>query len=311
MSPTWLLSFRDMSRQRGGPVRPGALYRIEGEGAAARFVFDPDDIHWLRARLREHRAVFITHGYNVPRDSGVAALRAAAQALSERKDYENAQVIAVIWPGDADIGGPGGAIWRGAAYPFVGGAADKSARELALWVDANIPAPARLSFVSHSLGARLALGAPGQTGAPRYSFTGAASPPQIEQICVMAAAVRNNALEESRFLPSARLAARVSVLSSGHDRVLKYAFPLGDPLQSLINWSGYSPRAALGLTGPRFGARAPDWLSAKATAHRVADADKADHGDYLPEGGGWNNKQKQAIQYAGDAVAGKPLAWPP
>lgn len=276
---TFLLYLRDPNRNVGGPVVPGLLEH-PSSGAVGR------QAEALLAESAE--VVFLVHGFNVSRDSGISHLEAFASHLVQN---EGRALVAVLWPGDS---------WAGSnAYAFEGVKADDSAAALVKFVYRVLPVTATLNFASHSLGTRLALEAINQLAVAAYP---------LGQACLMAGAVNDFVFaDKKRYEQAAKAMNRVSVLSSEADDVLKYAYPAGNLLDAFIHWNrelGF----ALGLKG----AKNPVVPTVQTTAIPI-DRD-AQHGDYLPNfpksasvpPGKDARNQLSACQFADAALIGSP-----
>lgn len=268
---SFVLDFRE--RSKGGAVTSGVL-----SGASL------DDLR------RKTAVTFLVHGYNVNRTEGRRSLRRLAARLSSRSDTA---MVLVLWPGDH---------WMGMiSYPFEGRDADQTGSALARYVAeiAALRRSTRISFVSHSLGARVAMEAARGLDARGYAMT---------QICLMAAAIDNSSLSNSRaYRPTVERSGRVAVLSSRKDRVLKYAYPAGDLLQGFL-FAGDVADFALGYSGPRGhkSEKVPD----RVLAEPISKDRKSDHGHYIP-GPKKSTSQKyknqlSAADYADDVLSGHP-----
>ena len=195
-----------------------------------------------------------------------------------------AAYVAVLWPGDH---------WLGAAsYPFEGKDADDSAAALATCISDIVALDSELSFVSHSLGARVVLETVKRLQA-RYT---------IGQVCLMAAAVDDTCTAHPRFyLRAVQRTERVAVLASKADRVLGMAYPLGDLLQGVIFVGTDDAGLALGYHGPRRTRK--HGIPSQVYHEQIPDDRGSDHGDYLPERMATRN-QKSAMGFAGDVLRG-------
>ena len=266
----YFLDFR--GRNQGGPVLPGRIVIPAGADATAT----------EEALRRESRVVFLTHGFNVNRDSGQAQLHDFAAALPRAA---GAALVVVTWPGDS---------WAGAAgYSFEGNDADDSGAELARFIDRVLRAGAELGFVSHSLGARVVMETIKRLDAARWPVT---------QVCVMAPAIDDTSVSTPRVYRNAvEDSQRVAVLASEGDRVLRWAYPAGDLLQAFVFFWKDVSGAALGLHGARADGRwsVPENLLARV----VPRGDGVDHGDYLFAGAP-SDKQRRAAAFADAVLAG-------
>lgn len=208
------------------------------------------------------RLVVLVHGYN----NALADARASYVTFSGRLRQTYADggpqvpdlLAKFYWPGDADLG-PVSFL----SYPFEIDDAENSAKKLAGFLRGlrgPEGAPVELDIVAHSLGCRVLL------------ETIRELLPTLERlavhfgvVCLMAAAVQVDMVE-----PDARLGAavdaprRLLVLHSTGDRVLHYAFPLGQTAAG----EGFFP-VALGRFAP------PPWVPGEHEA-----IDELDHGQY-------------------------------
>ena len=260
-------------RDVGGPVLPGkVVFPALADPSATEDAL----------RLAE-RVIVLVHGFNVDRPSGQAKLHAFAGKLPGATD---AAIVAVTWPGDS---------WAGAAsYPFEGNDADDTAIELARFLDRVIIEGTPLSFASHSLGARVVFGAIERLEAGRYP---------IGQLCVMAAAVDDFSVSApADYRPPVEAAERVAVLASQSDSVLKWAYPLGDLLQSFLFFWKDHVGLALGYHGPRPYQRLG--VPTDVLHEQIATSLEVSHGDYLFDGEP-SAKQARAAAFANAVLAGE------
>ena len=72
---------------------------------------------------------------------------------------------------------------------------------------------------------------------------------KINALLLMAAAIDDNCLV-NEYRDAAARVARISVLASQRDEVLKWAFPVGNPLSGIVTRGDPYWHAALGRTGP-------------------------------------------------------------
>jgi hypothetical protein len=267
----YYLDFR--GRDQGGPVLPGRIVTFNGVSSGTE--------EQLR---REPRVIFLIHGFNVDRASGQRNLTAFAATLTASA---TAAIVAVLWPGDS---------WANAlSYPLEGNDADDTASELARYIKRILGAGTVLSFVTHSLGARVALETMKRLSSSQYP---------VAHSCFMAAAVDDDCVSAKRvYRAQIESAARVAILASQKDKVLRFAYPAGDLLQSFIFFWRDNPGLALGLHGPRASGDLP---IPKAVFHtQIDDTHGVDHGDYL-FGGVPNPKQAAAGRFADAVISGAP-----
>jgi hypothetical protein len=197
--------------------------------------------------------------------------------------------VGLLWPGDW---------WLPAVnYPFAGSPAMAAGRELGRICLQWLADAASLSFVSHSLGARVILEATRSMSRP------------VRNLCITAGAVNRDCLA-AEYAQAQQHAASVSVLASERDRVLKLAFPAGDVLADLLHDDHAQFTAALGYRGP---ARP---IPPNTRPSQIAPANDYDHGDYLPSGEVAPDidpqaKWRAAATFMARAFRRQDQAWPP
>lgn len=234
---------------------------------------------------REAEVTFLVHGYNVNRKNGSTTLVRLAKML--RSAGVNGAIVAVLWPGDSQL-------LNFASYPFEAHDANDSAAEIARFTQLLIRPSVKLSFVSHSLGARVVMRTV-QLLQHRYP---------ISQICLMAAAIDDFSLAEPKNYREAVLSAnRVTILASEKDKVLRNAYPAGDWLQSFL-YADELFGQALGLRGPKatvtYGI--PSQVYHVQIPPGKKPADNVDHSDYLPAHDPATQKQGAAAHFAGQVL---------
>lgn len=210
----------------------------------------PDEIFVSRSAGRD--VLFATHGFNVNQADGCRSLGRLEAMLALPS---SCLFVGVLWPGD---------FWIPAVnYPFEGDDAKKCGRLVADFCNRRLRRARSLSFISHSLGARLVLEAVKNLGRP------------AESVCLAAGAIDNDCLT-NEYAKAFANAKAISVLASRKDRVLQIAYPLGDPIADFLQLHQNPARVALGREGPPqpVGATLPPW--------QIPDADDYGHGDYLP-----------------------------
>ena len=277
----YVLSFRDHTRNSGGAVFGGQLqqwtatdqvrvgYKLVSELAA------------------ESRVTFLVHGFNVSLTDGRDRLLKLADMLQHSVA---GALVATLWPGDSPFLGP-------ISFPFEGDDADDTAENLVRFVVTSLRPETPISFVTHSLGARVAMRT--AEGLIAYGFP-------IDQVCLMAAAIDNDSLaHDGVYRQATEHAGRVAVLHSNEDEVLRCAYPAADLLQAFLFWRD-SPGFALGYRGPvaavGHGGPVPGNVIDKAVGRYDVD-----HGDYLPPASAQpNTKQQRAVGYARDMLARVP-----
>ncbi|MGE5323045.1 MAG: alpha/beta hydrolase [Actinomycetota bacterium] len=218
--PHWFLSTR--AHSVGGPVS-GDVKVIDSD----RLGFIGDLTPELVAAVRGQEVFFAVHGFNVNQKHGIEHLN----FWLENVDIGNAVKIGVLWPGDCFI-----PIF--VDYVVEGHEAIRSGQMLSEFLNKNFNSAAALSFASHSLGARVVL----QTisGLNRSS---------VHRVLLMAGAIDNNCLT-NEYTNAANKVEQISLLASIRDAVLAAAFPLGNPIQGIIDSGHPYYHAALGREGP-------------------------------------------------------------
>ncbi len=277
---TYFLDFR--TRDVGGPpVYPNLL---EGDGTTG-----PDGLQLITPPsipriIAGRNLLFVAHGFNVSRPQGAfsigtldAYLRLGAPDM----------LIGLLWPGD---------FWLPVVnYPFEGDVAIACGKYLAQFCNASCKGAQSLSFLSHSLGARLVL--------ETICHLDRAD---VRSVCLTAAAINRDCLtNEYRFVPS--VAERIAVLASDKDNVLQLAYSLGDPFADLLHDDHTPFQPALGYKGPPLPAIFP-----VAQPWQIPDAAAFGHGDYFPRNPVpaaplWHC----AAAFMKRAFQGRPQTWPP
>jgi hypothetical protein len=179
------------------------------------------------AYLQGQHVLIGTHGFNVNFADGVAALSYWSTLLHLP---DPAVFVGLLWPGDS--------VWaRGLDYPEEPRVADDAGQKLASFLDAALADAASVSFVSHSLGARVVLQTVNHMNRrSRYMI-------------LMAGAIDDDCLT-TEFRNAAEKVDAISVLASKRDEVLAWAFPLGNLVGGIIDKGHPWWHAALGRCGP-------------------------------------------------------------
>jgi hypothetical protein len=251
-------------------------YLLAGDGAAVPPAVSVVPWAQVGSVLTGKNLIFVTHGFNVSYQDGATALDQLSRSLSLPASY---QFIGMLWPGDASI--------PIIDYPFEGAPAMDSGKRLGDFCNRWCAWAQSLSFVSHSLGARMVL--QGITGLTR----------RVRFLCMMAGAINRDCLTAEYAIAAAKC-DRIAVLASHNDDVLKLAFPVGDAISDLLH-NDHTLRAALGYDGP------PTPTAVNAP-WQIADGCDYGHGDYLPSAG--NVKWQKPADFVSRNVSGQPLIWP-
>ena len=207
----------------------------------------------LRNFIRGQHVLIGAHGFNVDRADGILRLSGWESLLQ----LPPASVfVGLIWPGDST--------WaHGLDYPVEAGVADQAGQRIASFIEANFGAVASLSFVSHSLGARVVLS------------TISNMKHHVRRLMLMAGAIDNNCLT-NEFSNVADSVDTISALASLGDTLLSGIFPLGNFFAGVLDEGHPWVRAALGHRGP---AATPP--SNFVFPYQIPDNWSYDHGDYL------------------------------
>lgn len=212
----WFLSTRAQSR--GGPV--AAEVKIINSGLTGNL------LPQLQRAIQGQDVFFAVHGFNVNQKDGLAHLG----YWLDNVDVGNAVKIGVLWPGDCFV-----PIF--VDYVVEGHEAIKSGDLLSAFLNANFTGAVNLSFVSHSLGARVVL----------QTIRGLKL--HVRRLLLMAGAIDDNCLT-NEYADAAKKVDQISLLTSKRDAVLAAAYPLGNPLQGIIDRGHPYYHAALGREGP-------------------------------------------------------------
>ena len=255
------------------------------------------------AELDGADVVFLLHGFNVDRASGEATLDRLAERL--RPDLDRL-VVPVLWPGDMDLATL--QLVSFLSYAFEYDNADEAGERLGDAICAQMGRARRVSFLSHSLGARVVVRAAERVA--RRRRRGEATP-RLGELCLLAPAIDATAFTDPR--ASRALVAEVegiTVLGSRGDTVLRFVYPLGDLGATLLAFfRDERVRSALGYGGIR-----PDNPWPERLGDTILAADLGvDHGDYFP-GEADADPQRQAnyarsARFAAAALTGTSPRW--
>jgi hypothetical protein len=218
--PRWFLSTRAQSV--GGPVAPVKILDADRPG------YSSDLTQELADTIRGREVFFCTHGFEVNQADGIAHLTYWLNKLQ----IGNAVPIGILWPGDCVV-----PIF--VDYIVEGREAINSGKLFSAFLNAKFTGAVSLCFASHSLGARVVL----------QTIAGLASSFHVRRSLLMAAAIDDNCLI-AEYGSAANRIDEISILASTRDDVLAFAYPLGNPLQGIIDRGHPYFHAALGRTGP-------------------------------------------------------------
>jgi hypothetical protein len=207
----------------------------------------------LLSDIQGRHVLIGTHGFNVNRANGIACLSNWEDLLQFNSP---SAFVGLLWPGDS--------VWaHGLDYPEEPRIADEAGQLIAPFLDANFGGAASLSFVSHSLGARVVL-----ETISRMSL-------RVRRLTLMAGAIDDNCLN-TEFKPAATKIGEISVLASKKDEVLSAAFPLGNFFAGIIAAGHPWWHAALGHAGP-----SSPWPGNFEAPFKIPDNWNFGHGNYL------------------------------
>jgi hypothetical protein len=207
----------------------------------------------LLGDIRGRHVLIGTHGFNVDRANGIACLSNWAGLLQLKPP---SAFIGLLWPGDS--------VWaHGLDYPGEARIADEAGQLIAPFLDAHFAAAASVSFVSHSLGARVVLETISRMTLP------------VRRLTLMAGAIDDNCLNTEFSAAAARI-GEISVLASKKDEVLSAAFPLGNFFAGIIAAGHPWWHAAIGHAGP-----STPWPGNFEAPFGIPDNWNFGHGNYL------------------------------
>jgi hypothetical protein len=321
----YVLSFRDLAAPRSGAVTSAVMLELRGVDPAWAWnnplslrnrigQGQAGVLSWaeVSAALRDKRVCFLVHGFNVNRDHGYTGEGALAQELLGLGPVFAGQppaamvdlVIPVLWPGDW--------ILPGVNYPFELGDVRATGERFAEFLRSEAQTASRVSFVSHSLGARVVL----ETVARAVAAGKPAS--ELDLAILTAAAADDDVLDDPRYRMAIGALRQILVVSSMDDDVLGRVFPLGDAVEAAL-WQGEKASSrALGRFGPK--ALKPGSAAAgKVRWFDIDPAEKVGHDHYFPEpwmktplANGYDPRRQRLSEFLRAAFGAGPLHphWP-
>jgi pimeloyl-ACP methyl ester carboxylesterase len=185
----------------------------------------PDD---LQSYIHAKDVLIATHGFNVDREDGIAHL-CEWQKLLGPNPFPGA-FLGLLWPGDSES-------LHALSYPEEPKNATAAGNMIADFVDKNFTDATSISFVSHSLGARVVLQAVSKMTLP------------VRRLILMAGAISDHCLTKE-FASVQKKVDVISALASKKDEVLRWAFPIGDIAAEIIDHDHPWWESALGRFGP-------------------------------------------------------------
>ncbi len=248
---TFYLSLRAQS-VGGGVIDPRPLQGLVDADQATPIQLGLLELGAIPGLVQGRDVLFAVHGFNVDMDCGARIMA----RLEPRLNLRPSDVFfGLLWPGDSWL--------PGVDYPFEGDFAMDSGNRIAAFCNTWLGGARSISFVSHSLGARVVL----QT---LLGLSGKA-----RSVCLTAAAINRGALAEE-YAAAAANAAAISLLASHEDKVLSFAYPPGDAISNALHYDHPYFEPALGYDGPSTSLPqiVPGW--------QIPDGYDYDHGDYHP-----------------------------
>jgi len=219
-----MTTFLDVRSQwGGGEVSSGVQIRT----GTARENYTDLDLGGLRSFIHGKHVLIGTHGFNVNREQGIEILSYWETLLALPF---GAVFAGLLWPGDSEFLGA-------LCYPSEPRHAAAAGNLVAEFVDENFSDAASVSFVSHSLGARVVLQAVSQMSLP------------VRRLVLLAGAIGDDCLS-AEFADVPEKVEAISVLASKEDEVLRWAFPLGDLAAEIVDRHHPWWESALGRFGP-------------------------------------------------------------
>jgi len=182
----------------------------------------------LQSYIHARDVLIATHGFNVNRQDGIAHL-SYWQTLLGPTSIPGA-FVGLLWPGDSES-------LHALSYPEEPRNAMEAGNKVAQFIDDYFADAASVSFVSHSLGARVVLQAISQMTR------------RTRRLILMAGAISDHCLTQD-FVSVAGKVDVISVLASKKDEVLRWAFPIGDLAAEIIDHDHPWWESALGRFGP-------------------------------------------------------------
>jgi hypothetical protein len=273
---TCFLNFRTQG-VGGAVVDP---YLLQGDGTVSPPALSVVPWAQVPSIVAGRNILFATHGFNVSYQDGACSLGLLDGYLNLAPP---SLFVGMLWPGDSWI--------PVVDYPFEGDVALDCGNRLATFCNDWCAGAQSMSFVSHSLGARLVLQAVANLSR------------KAQSVCLTAAAINRGCLAEE-YSSARKNAEAISILASHEDDVLKLAFSVGDPFADLLHDDHNPFQTALGYDGPPTPVLPPIHLP-----FQIPDSCDFGHHNYLPPG--LPPKWEQAADFMKRAFLGQPQTWPP
>ena len=317
-----------MAVARCGAVTSAAIYEIDP--LDVQYSWSPARPQWLKlaswdavaSAFRRKHVLFLVHGFNVNRDNGYTGLGAFAQELQGKGPLSGLLppqtslelavpgvdlVVPVLWPGDW---------YLPINYPFVLPDARATGAHFADFALSSATRMARVSFFSHSFGARVMLEAVKATLSAKAAYAA----PIFDTAILAAAAASDTVLDDDYYADAVTALRRIVVVSAGTDQVLADAFPLGNAVEQALWANDEGLDVALGHSGPRL--KAASAARSKTSWYDTGVLDPPvdqQHGDYIPAPGdtssglpnGWSPKRERVGSLVRSVLRNRSGDWPP
>jgi pimeloyl-ACP methyl ester carboxylesterase len=244
-----MTTFLDVRAQAGGGDVSSQVYIGTGTALSN---YGPLPLSGLLDFIHGKDVLIGTHGFNVNRQGGIEDFAYWESLLSLPP---NGVFVGLLWPGDSES-------LHALSYPAEPRNATASGNMVADFVNRQFGNAASVSFVSHSLGARVALQAVSRINR------------QVRRLILMAGAIGDDCLTKEFASVPANVEI-ISAIASREDAVLRWAFPIGDLVAEIVGRSHPWWESALGRFGP---SPAPRNFQ---PPFQVPDAWDYGHGDYL------------------------------
>lgn len=306
-----VLTFRDMATPKCSAVTAAAVYDIDPVEAATVW-WNPPPAYSLAswdkvsAALKRKHVCFLIHGFNVNRDNGYTSLGVMAQEFAGKGVLPTAATPLNLLISDVDVIVP--VLWAGdwclpINYPFLLPDIRLTAKHFADFIWSSASQMRRVSFVTHSMGARVAL----ETARATLTAQGRYALPAFDTCILTAGAAPDDIMDQDDFADTVAAFRRFVVVSSSADTVLSGAFPWGNAVEQALWADDPGSDTALGLHGPKLKAGSP--ALAKTTWYPLTDHL---HSDYVPAPNaptanfpnGWSPKTEVVGQIVAQAMAG-------
>ena len=277
---TYFLNIRAQS-VGGDPVADSRDIKIIDVTNGTTKNVSPDE---LITNIRGKDVLLTTHGFNVSQQDGINSLALWQLRLTQPN---NSVFIGILWPGDS--------AWLPCIdYPIEGNSATRSGRFLATFLNELFMESTSISFVSHSLGARMVLETIRQLNPAR----------RVSNLILMAGAIDDDCLT-NEYQDAACKVDKISVLASHGDCVLEFAFPTGNFLSGIISRGHPYWRAALGREGPESITN----IHLHSGGWQIPNDWSYGHGDYLSKTIGTPMSPPEDLPTLLPSIPADPSAW--